>query len=162
MKKTSQHRIDFIFPISLFFVFSATAFITLLVAANIYQRIVIDSDNEFVQSTSLSYVTTKIRQFDEGGSQNIYIDAFNGHDALVIEQEYSGVSYITYIYETEGELKELFVQKGITVSAQSGTTIMKVDDFTMEELDVGLFKFSCTASEEGSDSVIISLSSEVI
>lgn len=162
MKRAHHHTIDFLFPIALFFVFSATALFSLLLAANIYQGIVTDSENRFQQETSLSYLTTKIRQNDEGGSQNIYISHFDGYDALAIEQSYENVAYITYIYEAEGELKELFLQKGAKASAKSGTTIMEVKNLDMEEIADGLFQFVCTTADGSTDSVIVSLSSENI
>lgn len=46
-----------------------------------------------------------------GEPHNVYIDEFNGYDALAIEQNYSERSFITYIYEATGELKEFFLQK---------------------------------------------------
>ena len=162
MKRTHQHTIDFLFPIALFFVFSSTALVALLLAANIYQGIVIDSESQFQQETSLSYITTKIRQNDEGGIENIYLDQFDGCHALAIEQSFEDVSFITYLYEADGELKELFLQKGVDASAKNGTTILEVENLDMEEIADGLFKFSCTTADGSRDSVIISISSENI
>lgn len=162
MKRNYQHTIDFLFPIALFFVFSASALVALLLAANIYQSIVTDSAAQFEQGTSLSYVVSKIRQNDTGGTEKIYLSTFDGYDALTIEQTYADSSYVTYIYEADGELKEIFLQEGAEASAQSGTTIMEVDGFEMEEIDQGLFKFRCTAADGSQDSVIIGIQSEHI
>ena len=162
MKKAYQHTIDLLFPIALFFVFSATALVVLLLSANIYQGIVTDSKSQFQQETSLSYITTKIRQNDEGGIHNIYIDQFDGYDALAIEHSYDDIPFITYIYKTDGELKEIFLQKGVSASAKSGTTIMEVENLTMQEITDGVFKFSTTTADGCSNSVIISVSSETI
>ena len=161
MKKNYQHTIDFIFPIALFFVFCAVSIATLLFSANIYQNIVINSASQFEQSTSLSYITTKIRQNDQEGSSRIYLDEFDDHEALAIQQTFSDTDFITYIYEADGQLKEIFLQKGVEASAQSGTTIMEIKNLDMEMLEKGLLKFSSTASDGTTDSVIISLHSEV-
>mgnify|MGYP002732125830 FL=1 len=160
MKKNYQHTIDFIFPIALFFVFCASAITVLLFSANIYQNIVTNSASQFEQTTSLSYITTKIRQNDREGADRICVDEFDGHEALAIEQTFSDTAFITYIYEVDGELKEIFLQKGIDVSPQSGTAIMEIEHLDMEELSEGLLKFSSTASDGTTDSVIISLHSE--
>ena len=160
MKKNYQHTIDFIFPIALFFVFSASALIVLLLSANIYQKIVTNSAVQFEQGTSLSYITTKIRQNDHEGEKRIYLDTFDGHEALAIEQTFSDTAFITYIYEADGELKEIFLQQDVEASAQSGTTIMEIENLDMEELSNGLLKFSSTSSDGTTDSVIISLHSE--
>lgn len=159
MKRSPKHTIDFLFPISLLFVFSATALIVLLFAANIYQNTVRDSENRFEQETSLSYVTNKIRQYDTEGLHHIYLDTFDGCDALTIKQDYEDTSYVTYIYKSGDSLKELFLQEGTTASAASGTTIMKVEDFQMEELHPGLFKFTCQSTDGSQDSVIVGVNS---
>jgi hypothetical protein len=160
MKRDQQHTIDILFPVALFFAVTASALIVLLFATNIYQGIVTNSAARFEQETSLSYITEKIRQNDIGGSKNIYLSNFSGYDALAIEQDYGETSYVTYIYEADGKLQEIFLQKGANASAQSGTTIIEVSDFEMKELTDGLFQFSCTSADGSNDSVIVSLHSE--
>ena len=160
MRKNYQHTIDFIFPIALFFVFCAAAITVLLFSANIYQTVVTDSASQFEQVTSLSYITTKIRQNDTGGKKSIYLDEFDGYEALAIEQTILDAAFITYIYEMDGELKELFLQKGAEALAHSGTTIMEIEHLDMEELAEGLLEFRSTASDGSTNSVIISLHSE--
>ena len=160
MKKSYQHTIDSILPIALFFVFCAAAITVLLFSANIYQNVVTNSASQFEQTTSLSYITTKIRQNDQEGANCIYLDSFDGYEALAIEQSFADTAFITYIYEVDGELKEIFLQQGVKASAHSGTTIMEIENLDMEELADGLLKFSSTASDGTNDSVIISLQSE--
>ena len=160
MKKNYQHTIDFIFPIALFFVFCASAITVLLFSANIYQNIVTNSASQFEQSTSLSYITMKIRQNDQEGATRIYLDEFDGHEALAIEQTFSDTEFVTYIYEANGKLKEIFLQQGAEASAHSGTTIMEIENLDIETLSDGLLKFSSTASDGTADSVIISLHSK--
>ena len=160
MKKNYQHTIDFIFPIALFFVFCAAAITALLFSANIYQNIVANSASQFEQTTSLSYITTKIRQNDQEGENRIYLDEFDGHEALAIQQTFSDTEFVTYIYEADGELKEIFLQQGAEASAHSGTTIMEIENLDIESLAEGLLKFSSTASDGTTESVIISLHSK--
>lgn len=159
MKRFSHHAIDLLFPISLFFVFSATALIVLLFSANIYKTLVQDSSNRFEQGTSLSYVTNKIRQYDSDGTAHIYLNTFDGCDALTIQHDYPEGSYTTHIYEFNGELREIFLQKGASASAQSGTTILKIHDFEMQQISSGLYKFICTSADGSQESVILGLHS---
>lgn len=160
MKKSFQHTIDFLFPIALFFVFTSTALLALLLAANIYNGIVTDSNRAFEQGTTLAYITQKIRQNDSGETGQIYLSEFDGYDALAISQNFSGALFTTYIYEVDGSLKEIFLQNGVEAGAEAGTTIMEIGDLQMEELSEGLFKFSCVSSDGTSDSVIIGVRSE--
>ena len=162
MKRSHQHTIDFLFPIALFFVFSATALMVLLLSANIYQSVVNSSNTSFEQGTSLAYITGKIRQNDAGGTNTVYITEFHSYDCLAIEQEYAGNSYVTYIYEAEGELKELFLQKGVEASAAAGTTVMEAADLKMQEVSDGLFQFTCTSKNGTSDSVLVSVHSDTL
>ena len=160
MQRKHQHTIDFLFPIALFFVFSATALIVVLFAANIYQGIVKDSDVRFSQETSLSYIQGKIRQYDTDDAVSISLEDFQGYDALAIRETYQDISYVTYIYEAEGELKELFSQEGALVSPQSGSTIMEIEDLQIESIEPGLFKFTCTSADGISDSVMVGVHSQ--
>ena len=160
MKKNNQHSIDFIFPVTLFFIFSTAALIVLLLAANLYQGIVRDSAAEFEKGTTLSYITSKIRQNDSGGTDSIYLDEFNGYDALAIEQTHGDRVFVTYIYEAEGQLKEIFLPADVTAPADAGTTIMNVSGLEMEEIGEGLFEFHCTAEDGTTDSAIVSVHSD--
>ena len=152
-KKIKQHTIDFIFPIALFFVFAASSLAVLILSAN-------SSKDLFTSRTCLSYITEKIRQNDEGGTQNIYLDSFDGHPALVLERNLNETLYHTYIYEDKGVLRELFIQDGIDASSRNGTEIMKVSSFQMEEAAPGLLRFSCSSDEGQMESVFVSIHSD--
>lgn len=159
MNKSSQHAIDFLFSIALFFVFSATALVVLLLSANIYKGVVTDSKENFETGTALSYITEKIHQNDEAGTNNIYLCKFDGCDALAIAQDYNSVTYITYIYELDGELKEAFIQEGAAVSATSGTTIMMLDNITFSQVADDLLYVSCVPVDGSSASTLINIHS---
>lgn len=154
--KRNHHMIDFIFPIALFFVFASTALVVLLLSANIYQSIVNNSESSFQTSTALSYITEKIRQNDAGGSDSIYLSEFDQQPALAISQTYGEKVYITYIYESEGQLKEIFLQEGVTASADAGTAIMEIADLQMTQVSTDLLQFTCTATDGSTASSIIS------
>lgn len=161
MRRSHQHMIDFLFPIALFFVFASTALIVLLFSANIYQNIANRSETSFQQSTALSYITEKIRQNDTEGSENISLGEFDGCPALAISQNYGENTYTTYIYEVDGELKEIFLQEGITASADSGTTVMQIEELEMKELSDNLYQFSCTSTDGTRASTIVSTHSTI-
>ena len=150
-----KHTIDFLFPIALFLVFASTSLIVLLCLANSYQDIVKTSSRSFETTTTLAYIMEKIHQNDSCEDQSISIDTIDGCDALTISQTIDGKVYHTYIYEFQGELKELFIQDGISASAEFGTTLLKIKHLEMEEISKGLFKFTCTSTDDSSDSVIV-------
>ena len=159
MKKSFQHTIDFLFPIALFFVFSSTAIVVLLLSANIYKGVVGDSERNFESGTALSYITQKIRQNDDSGASSIYLSEFDSINALAIAHEYDEQTYITYIYEIDGELKESFLQEGVKASANAGTTIMEVGNLEITKVSDNLLNLSCDSKSGDSMSTLINIHS---
>lgn len=159
MKKTHQHTIDFLFSIALFFVFSATAILVLLLSSNIYKNVVANSNHNFEVGTSISYITEKVRQNDNSVTQNIYLCEFDDCKALAISQSYNEMNYVTYIYEHEGLLKEAFVQEGIATSANSGTTIMEIGQIDFSQPTDNLLRVTCTSKTGETASSFINIHS---
>ena len=134
--------IDFLFPVALFFVFAVSALTVILLATNIYRSATEHSSLNYTAGTSLSYISEKIHQSDENGS--VSLGTFDGLDALILDQEYDGASYFTYIYTDEHELKELFVKEGVQADASRGRPILQVKSFEMEAVSDHTFRFTCT------------------
>lgn len=152
-----RHMIDFLFPIALFFVFALSALALILLAAGIYQSTTETSSLQYTARTALAYIGEKIHQNDENGA--VYLDSFDGCEALVLEQEYDGASYHTYIYICEGDLRELFVRDGVAAGAEDGRTILEVQAFSMEQVSERLFLFKCTDEDERRSSALIGVRS---
>lgn len=152
-----RHMIDFIFPIALFFVFALSALTLILLAARIYQSTTESSSLQYTARTGLAYISEKIHQTDGDGS--IYLDSFDGCDALVMEQTYGEDTYLTYIYACGQNLKELFIRKGVAASADDGRTILEIKDFSMEQISDNLFQFNCTDMKNTASSTVIGVRS---
>lgn len=144
---------EFLFPSALFFVFFCSSIIVLLFSSNIYESVVEDTNKNFETGTSLAYITEKIRQSDSNG--NITISEFDGHEALEIQEYYGDKLYKTYIYEMDGNLKEIFLQDGVAASAKAGTTIMQIHELEMNTKENGLLEFTSTTSDGNTESIII-------
>ena len=129
-----RHMIDFLFPVALFFVFSLSALTVILLATRIYKSTTENSSLNYTSRTSLSYISEKIHQHDSG---TISLGTFDGCDAIVLGQEIDGTVYYTYIYSYRNELKEI-------TDASAGQTILKVQNFSIEQAADGLFAFECT------------------
>lgn len=143
-----KHVIDLIFPVALFFVFAASSLLVILLAANIYQQTTAMAEANYQSRTALSYVTGKIHQGDENGG--VSLGSFEGHDSVIIQQTYGTQRFITYIYEEDGVLRELFLPEGTTVSGAEGREIMEIHELQMEQIEPGLFSLSC-AGENGEE-----------
>ena len=148
-----HHVIDFIFPIALFFVFAASALCVLILAANVYSESTSDMQSNDARITPLSYVTEKFRSKDAGGS--ITITQCDGTDVLSMSETVSGTTYVTYIYEHEGMLKEQFVTEDKTLSLADGSEIIASYGFAMAEPEEGLFRFTATDEKGHQASVLL-------
>lgn len=152
-----NHMIDLLFPVALFFVFTVSAVVVILLATRIYQSTTEASMLSDSSRTSLAYVSEKIHQND--CLALVELGTFDGCDALIITHSGEQEGYTTYIYVHENELKELLVKNGVTATASIGKTIMQVEHFLMEEIDSGLFRFSCTDSSGQRVSTLVGLHS---
>ncbi len=152
-----KHMIDFLFSVALFFVFALSALIVILLAARIYQSTTEHSSLNYTSRTSLSYISEKIHQNDLDGA--VYLGHFDGYEALVMEQKLEDITYYTYIYVCDNELKELFTSGASGMKASSGQTILEIQDFSMEEISDNLFKFSCTDQNNQQASTMIGVRS---
>ena len=152
-----RHMIDFIFPVILFLVFALSALTVTLLAARIYQSGTEQAAENDSARTSLSYVIEKVHQSDSEGT--VFAGSFDGCDALVLEQNYNGESYETYIYAYDGKLKELFMKKGANATASDGKDILAVDDFSITKINDKLLKFHCIDTDGKETTAVVGLQS---
>ena len=144
-----RHMIDFLFPVALFFVFALSALTVILLATQISLN--------YTARTSLSYISEKVHQNDS--RQSISLGTFDGYDSLVLKHQKGGETYYTYIYSCQDELKELFLKEGAKAGASAGQTILKVQDFSMEEVTDGLFSIRCTDESGRTASTLVGVHS---
>lgn len=153
-----RHMIDVLFPIALFFVFTLSALMVMLLAARIYQSSVENSSRNDTARTALSYIAEKMHQSDMNGS--ISLGFFDGCNAMILKQDYNGDTYTTYIYAHDGALKELFIKDGANADASNGKKILDIESFSMTQVNENLFRFDCIDKDEHSASIVVGLASE--
>ena len=124
-----KHVIDFLFPLALFFALAASSVALVVLASGSYSRQVHTSEDSYASCTALSYVTEKLHQADS--SDAIDAGTFDGQDAILIRQEYSG----------------------------DGREILATDGFSFEESRDGLFHLSCTDSNGNLSDTYVSIKS---
>lgn len=147
-----KHVIDLIFPIALFFVFAASSFSVLILAADVYasttDRLGVNDENR----TALSYISEKIRQNDSNGAINTV--SIDDTDCLALSAVYNGIPCTTYIYVYDGILKELFINDGIPVSLKNGRDIMQISSLSIDLLEDHIYLFT-TVDSTGTESSVI-------
>jgi len=152
--KPANYMIDIIFTLALFCVFAASALLVVLIGANVYQNTTSSMSDNFDTRTSITYISTKIRQNDALGG--VYLTEFGGVPALVLSQEIEGDFYNTWIYHYDGSLMETFAAADSNVSPENGQIIMPVPSLTMESLENNMLRFTSVDSRGRGVSLIIS------
>ena len=153
VKNERRHMVDVLFVLTLFCVFALCSILLIAVGAKVYQNTINSMETHFTSTTSLSYITEKIRQNDT--SSGILIEEFGGKDALVLISEFNGEEYGTYIYSYAGRLKELFTKRSIHLSPEAGQDILEISDFIITELDEGLYEITLIDDEHKSETIQI-------
>ena len=153
--KPRAHMVDFLFALALFCVFAATALLVALIGAKVYKGAVSSMNLNFERRTSLSYVATKIRQFDREGS--VALGDLGGIPAIVLRQEAGGNAYVTMIYHYDGALRELSVREGLETSPEGGSVVLEVDSFRVDEPAQGLFSLEVTDKDGNPAQMLVSV-----
>ena len=138
-KPVRKHYTDVPFVLVLFLVFTASALAVILLGARVYQNTSSHMQSNYTSRTALAYVSEKIRHADERGA--VALGELDGIPALILTQEIAGVSYSTYLYFQDQELKELLAETSRKVTAEQGNAVVSLKDFSMEETDDGFYFF---------------------
>lgn len=115
------------------------------VGASVYKNIAERNLNSFELRSSLSYVKTKINQYDEVG--NIAVEERDGIKMLILSEEVQGEIFDTAVYFNKGKLYEITGAKGMKFKPDDGFAILNVDSFEISE-DNGLIKLVTTDDGE--------------
>lgn len=159
-EKTNRHMIDILFVISLFCIFALSAIFLISIGAGIYEKTVMHMEENFSGRTAFAYVTEKIRQADSAGA--VEVGEFAGNPALILSQSMEGSDYVTYLYEDEGFLKELFMPKGtsLRLGPEAGQEILAVSEFSFTQVNERLYSFFISIDEKNMYRFFISTHSQ--
>ncbi len=151
------HITDLLFSLGLLCLFTISSLTILLIGAHVYKQTALDMKTNYTTRTALTYVAEKVRQHDSTSS--ISLGTLEDAPALELSESIGGVSYITYIYEDENALKELFVQVSQPVTKSQGETILAIQNFSIEQAGENLLRFTVTDEENTSASLFIHIRS---
>lgn len=115
------------------------------VGASVYKNIAERNLNSFELRTSLSYVKTKINQYDEAG--RIAVEERDGVKMLILSEEVQGEIFDTAVYFNKCKLYEITGAKGMKFKPDDGFAILNVDSFDISENN-GLIKLVTTDDGE--------------
>lgn len=126
-----KHMTDKMFLIILFTTFAICAFLLIMVGTNVYSHTASAMNDDYEKRIDISYVTEKIRQWDEKDS--IEIGTFHGKTALIHKEMINGMRYLTYLYQENGALRELMVREGLDTTTMQGEKIVASKGFEIKQ-----------------------------
>jgi hypothetical protein len=154
-----RHRdrsiVDVIFMITVFGVFMLSALFVVLFGAKIYKRTAHDMSVNFSSRTSLAYVTEKLHQHDRKNGVEIIED--EDGPILKLRQYVNSDEYCTYLYEFNGQLKELTVRGDVDLVKSAGKDILKLKAFESTRVSDSLYRFNLEDDEGNKTEFYVSL-----
>lgn len=120
--------IEMMIVMMLLVLFGLGIFMLAATSSTTYQKLVEDKETDGELRIASSYLMTKIRQNDRMGAIRIEKSAINSEDALVIEETLGNEVYETWIYVSDGVLREATVLKETMPSDDVSFEVAKVDD----------------------------------
>lgn len=141
----SRHIVDTLFVLTLFAVFAVCSMLLIAFGASIYQKTIDNMEEHFNISTSVTYITEKLRQGDDSDAINVV--AFGDSDAFRITSTIDEIEYYTYIYMDNGYLKELYVKSDKALGPKAGQKLLPISHFEISEQSDGLFSYMITDSK---------------
>lgn len=97
-----------------------------------YKNIVSSGTSEQSIRTSLSFISTKVRQSDSGGNISVSKSPFGGN-AVVIAQTANGKIYENWIFYYNGALREATVPKGDPINGDACAAISKLHSLSVSQ-----------------------------
>lgn len=147
-----NHSIDLLFTVSLFCVFALSALGVTAAGAVLYQRTVSQEREDYNLYTSLAYIEQKLKSCDRTGG--ISLEEEEPGTVLCLHQDIRANSYLTYIYEYEGSLTELFIPADQEPDFSGGTPLLDIEDLEFTMTGQGLLSLKVTQAPGNSQTLL--------
>lgn len=154
----NKHIVDTLFVLTLFAVFAVCSMLLIAFGANIYQKTINNVDEHFNLSTSVTYVSEKLRHGDDSGA--IDVIPFGDSNAFRISTTIDGITYYTYIYQNDGYLKELYTKSDNSLGPNAGQKLLPISEFVISEQSDGLYSYTITDLSNSSMNMKICLKTD--
>lgn len=143
--KKELHSADTLFVLLLFALFMITALFITVSGAIAYRNSTVQMEERFNRQTCINYITAKVRANND--ADKITVGELEGINALCITDNIGGINYITYIYQYDGAIRELFCNAEISLPPSSGAALTEAKAISFEK-DGGLLEITLTDNED--------------
>lgn len=126
-----KHSVGTLVAMLLACIFAICVLLTLVFGVRAYRTVAQDAEQGYSRSVGLSYVTQKVRAYDQNGL--VSAGAFEGLDALHFYEVFDGVTYETLLYVYDGWLCELYAEQGAGFLPEDGETLLEAQGMTVSQ-----------------------------
>ena len=157
--RAKRHLTDVLFTLTLFAVFAAASLIVVFIGAEVYSATIRRADTSFEINSTLSFVTTKIRQHDTVDA--VRLGDVEGTPALVLTQVIGERYFETWIYHHDGILKVLpILQENVdALLLDAGSALVNVYYFSFAMPVEGLIEILARSEDGVYARALVSMSS---
>jgi hypothetical protein len=104
-----------------------------LLGGALYRQIMMRANENDEIRTTFAYISNQMHRADEFGG--VEVGEFAGAQALLLNHDFYGWEFTTFLYYYDGALRELFVEKGFELDPDAGQVIIRLEDlgFSVDE-----------------------------
>lgn len=125
-----EHSMQGVFVFVLLGLFALMTTLIVLLGAQMYRSTVAHSGENNEYRVLSAYVRSMIRAEDSSAAMSV--EDHDGVTALAMRETIEGEEYVTWIYEYEGSLYELFTSRDEDFAPQAGTPVCPAKSFDAE------------------------------
>lgn len=151
--KAKKHSIDTLFTFLLLLVFALFSLMLAAMGSAVYRNGVEHLNENYTSRTAIAYLSEKVRQHDATG--DIFLTEVEDIPAVGFRDVIEGDEFITYVYDWDGALRELFIQADRTPLADMGNSIVQLESFEAKALDTSLLSVTVTGHDGDQLSILI-------
>lgn len=139
VSESGYSLIEMTIAMLLLVVFGLAVFMLAASSTTTYEKLVDDKNTSEELRVASSYLVTKLRQNDQKEAISLETNLLFDSKALTIREVIGDETYVTWIYVSEGVLREVTVLEGIEPSDDLSFEIAKVDEMEIRVNDQSIY-----------------------
>ena len=125
-----------------------------MLGGSVYRSVMQGSNENDQIRTTFSYIANQVRRADSDGG--VGISQWADREVLLLNQNYGGYAYVTYLYHYDGALRELFVEKGVELELEAGLPIVWIEGIHFQENGQGLISIQAVFNGGKEEQMLLS------